>query len=403
MKKRTFSLLLVLTLIIAAGVLVQDFRFDQSIAHERERALTIAGNFTTVETSLASLRAAQAGYVATGQGPDFWMTRVTDLAAGIASALTRLRESSAVATAAPRYLAADAALAEFNRLDARARDFVRTDQRLFASDLVFMDSLQAVEKIQAELAVARAAELADSEQRAVQLARLRLAMNAAAFLGLCVLAFATRPAPSAPVAAPAEPKAKMTPSTLQMLRDLPPPVKNAAPTGPVAPAAPVVTQPAIRPATITAAAELCVDLARVIDARDVPALVQRAASVLDAKGVVLWVADTSGARLSPSMTHGYSDKVVAKMGPLQIDGDNVTSLAFRSMQPQTVTGSSPADPGALAVPLITSSGCVGVLSAETRPNRGGQELLPLARIIAAQFASIVAPAPAEAQTGVASA
>ena len=52
-----------------------------------------------------------------------------------------------------------------------------------------------------------------------------------------------------------------------------------------------------RPATtvnLDAAAELCVDLARVIDASDVPALLARAAAVLDARGIIVWVADSAG-------------------------------------------------------------------------------------------------------------
>jgi hypothetical protein len=393
MRKRSISLLLILTLILAAGVLAQDYRFDNSIAAERDYALDLERRFGTLSRSLAALRTAQAGYVAAGQGLDFWTAQATDLAGGISAAIADLRDRSTVAAAAPRYHAAELALAELTREDAKARDLVRTEDRLSASDAIFVDALQKSQALEAELAAARTAELADSERRAAQLAQLRLAMNAAAFLGLTVLVFTLRPASAAPApaAAPSEQKGKLSPTTLQMLRDLPPPVKNGQPAVITPPVAPVVVQPAIKPAMLTAAAELCVDLARVMDGRDLPALIQRAVNVLEAKGIVLWVADTAGAQLRPSMTHGYSEKVVARLGPLQVDGDNVTSLAFRSMQPQVVPGSSPAEPGALAVPLITPSGCVGVLAAETRANRNGQDLLPLARIIAAQLASIVAP------------
>jgi GAF domain-containing protein len=143
---------------------------------------------------------------------------------------------------------------------------------------------------------------------------------------------------------------------------------------------------------LTEVAELCVDLGRVIDSRDVPSLVERASAILQAKGVVLWVADSAGAMLRPSVTHGYSEKTVSRLGPLQIDGDNVTSLAFRSMRPQTMAGSGAGASSALAVPLLTASGCVGVLAAETTTDRPAGELLPVARIIAAQFAALIAPA-----------
>ncbi len=41
-----------------------------------------------------------------------------------------------------------------------------------------------------------------------------------------------------------------------------------------------------------------------------------------------------GSTLRPSLTHGYSDKVIAKLGVLDVAADNVTSLSFRSMRPQ---------------------------------------------------------------------
>jgi hypothetical protein len=142
---------------------------------------------------------------------------------------------------------------------------------------------------------------------------------------------------------------------------------------------------------LSSAAELCVDLARLLDGRDVPGLLERTAMLLDAKGIMIWAVDTGGALLRPSMCHGYSEKILTRLRPLQVDGDNVTSLAFRSMQAQAMPGGTAADSGAIAVPLITSSGCVGVLSAEVRPGKPHPDLLPIARIVAAQFSTLVAP------------
>ena len=148
------------------------------------------------------------------------------------------------------------------------------------------------------------------------------------------------------------------------------------------------------------AAALCGDLAKVVDTRDVPPLFDRAASVLSARGAVLWVADSGGAMLRPSLTHGYSDRVVAKLGLLTADADNLTSLAYRSMRPQSVSGGTPESPGAIAVPLLSSSGCIGVLAAETRQQQPGHDVLPVAQMIAAQFAALVAPpTPAGQKTG----
>jgi hypothetical protein len=111
--------------------------------------------------------------------------------------------------------------------------------------------------------------------------------------------------------------------------------------------------------------------------------------VLDARGIVLWAVDADGARLHPSICHGYSDRVVQKLRPLQIDADNVTSLAFRSNQPQTINGAAPTDSAAIAIPLLTGSGCVGVLAAELRHNRPPADLMPVARILGAQFSTLI--------------
>jgi hypothetical protein len=182
--------------------------------------------------------------------------------------------------------------------------------------------------------------------------------------------------------------------------------------GPIKPPSPPPPPPPVQPSAplaatagraetfdvkLSEAADLCVDLARLLDGRDMPALFERAADVLDAKGLVLWVADADGAQLRPSLTHGYSEKVLAKMHALPLDGDNATALAFRSLRAQVVGASSPTGAGALAVPLVTASGCVGVLSAEVKKPRPGADTLSVAQMIAAQFSALVAPADAAAK------
>jgi len=46
---------------------------------------------------------------------------------------------------------------------------------------------------------------------------------------------------------------------------------------------------------------------------------------------------------------------------------------------------------AIAVPLMTSAGCVGVLAAEVRDAAGEFNTVPVAKMFAAQLATIVAP------------
>jgi hypothetical protein len=177
-----------------------------------------------------------------------------------------------------------------------------------------------------------------------------------------------------------------------MLRELPPPVKPAAPSPARVPTpAPAPALPLTTGVNLPEAADLCVDLARVMDTRDVPALLERAASVLDAKGVIIWTVDSAGTTLTPALTHGYPGKVLSRLGVLDVAADNVTSLSFRSMRPQTMPGGEPGAAGAIAVPLMTASGCSGVLAAEVREGRPAPEMIAVTTILAAQFATLIGP------------
>lgn len=380
MSKRGVGLLLVLTLIIGLGTLAQDYRFDALTASERTAGLALDREFGAWAESLAGLRAAQAAYVAAGQSPDAWMTRASAAMTNLADAIEQRRAVAGSADARGHYEAAATALNELKNVDARARASTNQGDRLYASDLIFMDASAANDKLGAALSAARAAEEQARETHLALLGQLRMVMNGVALLfALAVALYFGRAVTIIGV--------KPAPTMAQMLKELPPPVTNSSTPKPLA----VTPAPPVRTLSLTSAAELCADLARVLDGRDLPALMERTAAVLDAKGVVLWAADSDGAMLRPSLTCGYSDRVVAKLGSMQIDSDNPTALAFRSLQPQVVAGASAGDPGAIAVPLITSSGCVGVLAAEARHGHPSADLLPVAKIIAAQFSALIAP------------
>jgi len=385
--KGGLDLLMILTLILALGTIVQDFRFDSSLEHERLAAGAIDRDLGGLQLAVSDLQAAQTGYLASGQGPDFWMTRASNLASQLDAGITRLSGTAANPESQPQYDAAAAALTDLVNIDKKARDDIKSDQRLVASDLVFMDGMAAAQRLSAALGSIRDTEARAAAGRITRLSQLRFGMNAVMMLFVLAVAFrATRLAARVPVPEPV--------STAQMLRDLPPPVKTAPVTTPGSAAR--VTAPA-SVVNLPTAAELCVDLARVLDSRDVPALLERAAGILDAKGVILWVANSDGSFLRPSVTFGYPDKVLTRLGPLAVDGDNVTALAYRSIKPQSMSGTAPGSAGALAVPLVTATGCVGVLAAEIRSSRPALEVVAVARIIAAQFATIVGPDAESAQ------
>ncbi|HEX6463205.1 MAG TPA: hypothetical protein VFZ98_02075, partial [Vicinamibacterales bacterium] len=80
-----------------------------------------------------------------------------------------------------------------------------------------------------------------------------------------------------------------------------------------------------------------------------------------------------------------------RLGNILRDAANVTASAYRTGLLQTMKGDSVSD-GAIAAPLVSAGGCVGVLAAEVK-NHGEQReaILAAAGIIASQLSMLVGP------------
>lgn len=135
-----------------------------------------------------------------------------------------------------------------------------------------------------------------------------------------------------------------------------------------------------------AAAHLCTELGRVEHTNEVQPLLQEAARILGAIGLIVWVWDEVAAELSPALAHGYSDRVLAQLPTVRRDADNATAAAFRSAQTCAIKGSAQAS-GALVVPLLTPAGCAGVLAFEL-PH--GSEQARSVHAVATMFAAQLA-------------
>ena len=149
---------------------------------------------------------------------------------------------------------------------------------------------------------------------------------------------------------------------------------------------------------ISGRSPLCAPILRVWSIPSaLPAILARAATVLDAPGIVLWIADPDGRELSPIVTHGYSPQMVTRLGTILRDAENVTASAFRTSLMQIVDADAVSN-GAIAAPLVTPAGCVGVMAAEVR-HKGEKDpaKLAAASIVAAQLATLVGPPSTRAQ------
>lgn len=351
-------------------------------------------------SGIADLRAAQQAYVAVGQGEEFWFERVTSIQRDLEAQLAQLKSTATATGSAAAVDEAAAALRDFAQMDERARDFTRQRQLMFASDMVFADGIELTRRAGDAIARAVSAEQVARDAAGAQVQRTQvLALAAAAavcIVGLLMLLPGRRRVDAAGQRA----VAPVSTAILTDLDEFRPAVRVVEPvTPPPAPVPPPAAAPVV---DIAGVATICNDLARISDTRALPALLERAAAVLDASGIILWIADPDGRELAPILVHGYPPHLANRLGTLARDAENLTASAYRTSLLQTVRADAISS-GAIAVPLVASGGCVGVMAAEVRNGGEQQEsLLAAATIIAAQLATLVGPPSARAKTEAAS-
>jgi hypothetical protein len=135
------------------------------------------------------------------------------------------------------------------------------------------------------------------------------------------------------------------------------------------------------------AADLATDFGRVRDLEELTRILGRAADLLDASGLMVWMGTTSGGDLRPALAHGYSSEMVARIPPVARSADNAAAAAYRSGTLQIVLSRPGVSIGAVVAPILSADGCIGALSAEVR---GGGETSELVQALAAIFASHLA-------------
>lgn len=412
---RAFLLFAALAAAAAATFVV--FNAERSLADVDAAGERFDAQSRAVTDEVARLREAQQAYVAAGQGVAYWMTQAAERLASVDRGVAELATASSSDATRSAVQAASAALEQFRALDKRARQYVQNGQNLVASDVIFTESLAALTAAAGHVVTAADNEraLLAGEAEGLRQRQFYAAGGAAAVLLLVVLLLVpvpeadvdvltamralTESAPRAQPAAAAKTKVEVVygdeESSARLLTRQPvePLAAPATPSPAEAPAA-VAAVPAPAgppPMNLTAAAQVCVDLARVLDAGDIPALLARAAGVLDASGMIVWVADRSGASLFPMFTHGYPSAVITRLGTISSDASNATAAAWRSGALTAVTGED-GQPGALVTPIVTAEGCVGVLAAEIADGREMRDdVRALATIFSAQLATVVTP------------
>ncbi len=356
--------------------------------------------------TLGDLRAAQQAYVAAGQDRLYWTARVNSHLDTVRSGLENLRRLAITPASIDALDSADGAVTDLERMDGRAREHVDLEQPLMASDLIFTDGLELAARASTNVELARATERT-TRNETIRAARSSQATMIATAAGVSVLAVlllipmkrAEGPAPFESI------DAEKTEAVLtdelglsvedrKMLDTLDLNAVDPSPAAPdtAPPPAPAADSPEPVP-DLRVAADLCTDLCKVTDTSEFPELLARAAALMNATGVIIWVRDSSGHALRPAIGHGYPARALAQMGSIPEDGNNATAAAYRSARMQVVERDDTSS-GALAAPLLAANSCVGVLSAELRAGWESSEAVQAtAAIMAAQLATLLSADP----------
>ena len=410
----TSRTLRVLLLLVAFGAVVA----GSLVVFGAERNLTLAtaanagfdAQARAVTDEIGRLQGAQQAYVAAGQGTAYWITQAAEHLAAVDRGLAELANASSSQATRSAVQAAAASLEQFRTLDKRARQYVQNNQSLMASDVIFTESIGALTTAAEHVGAAAENErsIRAAESGGLRARQLYAAAGAAGLLLLVVLLLVPVPDSDVDVltamralteSAPLRPQAVATPVKPRaevIVHDEESSARVIARPNPEPPRPSVETSQGVN---FSAASRVCADLARVMNASDVSALLTKAAEILDARGVIVWVADRSGGALYPMFTHGYPAAVLVRLGTISTDANNATAAAWRSGELVAVQG-EPDSPGALVTPIITADGCVGVLAAELPNGRERREdVRALATIFSAQLATVVTPVAEVGQAG----
>lgn len=419
MARRWVRIAITLTALVTVGFAGNELRRSElalNNQHSVERVFTDLSWALTL--ALGDLRAAQQAYVAAGQDRGYWTSRVDSYLDAVRDGLENLGRLASDDASIEALKAAEATIADLERLDQRAREHTDLQQSLLASDLIFSDGLELTSEVAAHVELARSTE---RNNRSVAMRSVRtdevVVLGAAVGLGLLALLMltpVTRQRGQPPFGrhksreATAPPMVDATPSNDRLVlsnvdldaldhgSEVEQPAVQQPDSGHVlerAEATPPEPLPDLR-----AAAALCTDLSTLADASGLPALLSRAAELMNASGLIIWVRDSSGHALRPALGHGYPPNSLIRLGSISEDGKNATATAFRTAQMQIVNRRDSGS-GALAIPLRSVDCCIGVLSAELCDGWESSEAVQAnAAIIAAQLATLL-PADLPADTG----
>jgi hypothetical protein len=360
--------LTLIALLIAAGVAAAAFAWNaerrvQSI--ERERTAVDATTDRLLR-AVASIAAAQQAYADHGQRDEASFTRVSGLLEEITVDAAELQRTAKAALSAVALRDFATALAAVRDADERAKASLMAGESLAAADALLDLARDPVETMGRSLRLVRNEEsIHASTARATLTQRSWLTIAAVALIWVVGL-FVLTPLPAPRVTSDAVP--------------------------PAVPDAIVAEPPPLSPVDLTAVATLCAEISRLTSTANLPDLLRRAAAILDARGIVIWMG--AGDELFAATASGYDPAVVSRLRPISRAADNATAAAWRTGEMRTVAANGNGH-GAIVAPIAGPAGPVGVIAAEVRHRREDDAATrAAAAIIASQLATVLSAWPA---------
>jgi hypothetical protein len=410
-----FALLVGIGIGTAALLWTSEQRRAALNVHERDITARVEG-LTATSRDVAAY---QAAYVALAQPLQPSLDRVAanlqTLAANVSALATTVRSADATSSAAQ---VAD----DVKRLadaDRTIRENLKAGETLMATDLIFGEARHTIDGIVVSLRELRDVELsatATERQLVDRQASTALAGSAGLWLlGLICLvpipvvsrrstAGAEASVAQTDAAAASAPSPAVDASELRLVPEsviAAPRTATAtadAATGGDAHAVPAASAQSTSPVDLAAAADVCTAISRVTSASALTDVLGRAAAVLDASGMIVWMG--AGEELFPATAYGYDPRIVSRLGPIARFADNATANAWLMGQVRTVAGDATTH-GAIVAPMFGPDACIGVLAAEVRHGRESDPATQaVTMMIAAQLATAVVawPAASSAET-----
>jgi hypothetical protein len=387
--------LLIVGLLITAAVAYRAVDNEASLG--RVYRESVAHNLAAGQAleALQDLRASLYAYVAPGQGVPFWSRRAEQLLDSLRQHLVAL--DAAVAPRGGSLAETLDAVDQLAAAERRSRDYTRRGETLLAGDVVFTEVRDLLAAAAEQIYTARTTLAAAHDRRVSALRREQAMLGGAAVVTwIAITLLLMTPAKADPVKDPAAWREELA-QTIKKPLPAPAPQAPQAPQAPMAPMAPV-SEPGVAVTVLRDVGEICADLSSLADTGALSGALDRAAAVLGASGVIVWIASNDGNSLSPVASHGFDQKLVTRIGRIPRDSANLTAAAFRENVPR-VSAATPTAPAALAVSLCGPSGSVGVLSAELKPDVPADDArVALATIFAAQLATLANPIPSASAT-----